>query len=137
MDGDGPMPTFYWGSLPSPTIFEYYRRKSYYDFIYLVPYLWAGVVLAVVGCVVAPWIASRMRRGSRRPSVRVALVTAALLFLAMLVSDAGSALRVWRGPLIVLYRGLNLYEIVTLATTLLMLSALAGLAEYVRRRFRA
>src|SRR5258708_1407182 len=51
----GPSPGFWWGdptTLPGPH--EYLRNKTYYDFLFLLPYLAAGLVMTVCGCIAYP-----------------------------------------------------------------------------------
>jgi len=89
--------------MPQPNISEYTRRQNYYDLIYSLPYYFAGIVLTVAGCGATPLILRR--RASRTHIFWKALVTTlALLLLLALVSDVGTLLRVWQGPVFLLDR---------------------------------
>ncbi len=91
-DGAGPMPSLYWGSEPAPSLVEYYRRQSHFDFVYLIPYLFLGMTVTVAGYVVAPLLLNRFKRLSTRPSSSTAIVTL-LLLLALSLAGVMELLR--------------------------------------------
>jgi hypothetical protein len=104
MDGSGPMPSFYWSKSrpPTPGIGEYYKNRAYYDRLFSLPYYTAALVITILGCAIAPWIARRSTRRRVRTffiSVGASLV---LICVASLIADVGDVLGWWRGPRILL-----------------------------------
>jgi hypothetical protein len=132
MDGGGPMPSFGWGKMPSPTLGEYYSRKSYYDSLYWSQYLLAGLAATAVGYAVAPRLRRRFSIFSSRPFVGTAGVTLVLLLLLTLLSDVGVKLGIWTAPQFLLHSNYDLFCILALAKLLLPASLLSGVVEASR-----
>src|ERR1700722_647071 len=123
IDGGGPMPSFQWGKMPQPKIGEYTRRQNHYDLIYSLPYYFAGLVLTIIGCFATPLIL-RLLRSSPSHVFRSAVVTTlALLLLLALVSDVGTLLGSWQGPMFLLDR---YHEIRALCQVFLPACVLSG-----------
>jgi hypothetical protein len=49
MDGGGPMPSFSWAARPYPSMAQYLERQAYYDFVFLLPYAAASLVVTLLG----------------------------------------------------------------------------------------
>jgi hypothetical protein len=122
------MQSFYWGHAISPTAEEYNSRRSYFDFLFLRPYIAAAFIVTILGCGVAGTMSHRVRMLSTRPVlVSAAGVTLVLTLLASLVSDAGILLGPWHGPLILLHE-YSLHDLPTAAKVFLPPSVLSGFA---------
>lgn len=127
------MPSFYWGNSPTPELPQYYDRQAYYDFVYLLPYLIAGLVVTTVG-MVAPSLLRRTRRLSSHPFLRAATATLVLLLAMALVSDVGSVFRLWTAPVFFLHDDFDFHRGVVLSKVFLPGSVLGGLVELGKRR---
>jgi hypothetical protein len=110
-DGGGPMPSFYWGTLPQPDLGGYNRNQVHYDLLYSVPYYLAGLVITLVGCVAAPLLLKQLRTSPAHSFRSAASATLGLLILAAMISDAGTLLRIWRGPVFLLHSDYRFFPI--------------------------
>ncbi|MGO9094547.1 MAG: hypothetical protein ACLQGV_04935 [Bryobacteraceae bacterium] len=128
------MPSFGWGQMHAPDLGEYYRRQSYYDFLYSLPYYAAGLIMTGVGCGVAPLLLRRVRPSSSGTFVGAAATSLALLLLLALGSDAGTYLGFWRAPSFLLYGGFKLFFVFALCKLFLPASILSGAVELGKRR---
>jgi len=132
-DGGGAMPTLYWGSEPAPSLEEYYRRQSHFDFVYLIPYLFLGMTVTVAGYVVAPLLLNRFKRLSTRSSSSTAIVTLLLLLALSLTSDAASRLGLAGFPRFIAWGEFSLFQISWTIEFYMVPSLLAGVMELLRR----
>jgi len=98
------MPSFYWSKSrpPTPGFGEYYKNRRYYDRLFSLPYYTAAVVITVLGCGIAPWIARRWARQRNRLFFISAGATLVLMCIASLVLDVGEVPGWWVGPRILL-----------------------------------
>jgi len=118
-DGYGLMPNLYWGNRPSAS----YPRVLY-------PYWIAAAVLTSVGCGVAIWL---IRLGKPRRSRIFLISSATALFLLLIVvgvSDAGTHLHIWSGPL--LYN--HPHNVFLALRMLLPLALFTGLLAFTQTR---
>ncbi len=129
------MPTFCWGTLPQPNLGEYNRRQGHYDFLYSLPYYLAGVVITLVGCGAEPLLLKQLRASSAHSFRNATLVTLVLLILLAMISDAGTLLRLWRGPVFPLHRDYDSVTIWALFKILLSASFLSGAIAVAAERF--
>ncbi len=132
VDGGGPTPSFYWGDAPLPDFGEYSEHLLYYDCIYWIPYLLAGLVITVVGYGFTPLVTRWVRLFRPGTFAGAAVVTFVLLVLVALASDAGGRLGLWHGPLFLLHGRFDSYLVLTLARVLLPACLLSGLLELGR-----
>ena len=107
MDSAGPMPSFAWQKMPTPAMAEYRAHESYYDRMFVTPYLVAALVITVVGCRVAPRLT--------RTAIRSAVCTLAVLLLISVASDPGIFIGFWTSPRILLHE-FDPHSILLLAT---------------------
>lgn len=133
MDGGGPMPSFGWGDLPAPTLGEYFARKTYYDSLYWMQYLMAGLAATTVGFAVAPRVRRRLSLLPHRPFWGTAFVTLMLLLLLAALSDIGVKIRIWTAPQFILHSDYDLFCILALAKLLLPASFISGAVEAGKR----
>ena len=126
-DGSGPMPSFYWGHAILPTLGEYYSHRSYFDFLFLRPYIVAALIVIVLGCGSAGTLSRHVRIFSSHTFWAPAGVTLVLLLLASVVSDAGILFGAWRGPTILL-RHDALRDLPVMAQIHVPLSVLSAIA---------
>jgi hypothetical protein len=136
MDGGGPMPSFFWGKTPFPDLGEYYSHRHYYDLLYSVPYLLAGLITTIVGCAVAPLVLRTLRPTSSRIFINTAVATLTMLLLVAVASDAGYYLRFWNGPLFLLHSDISFYDVIILSRIFLPASLLAGVVAAGKGRLR-
>ena len=127
IDGSGLMPSFYWGRAVTPSLGEYNSHRSYFDSLFLRPYLVGALVVIVLGCGVARTLSRRVRIFSSHTFWAPAGVAIVLLLLASVVSDAGILLRVWWGPIILL-RHDALRDLPLIPQTYIPLSVLCAIA---------
>jgi hypothetical protein len=130
VDGGGPMPSFQWGRLPQPNLGEYTRRQNHYDLIYSLPYYFAGLLLTGIGCGVTPLILRRLRTSPSHVFRNAVVATLAQLLLLALVSDVGTLLGAWRGPVFLLDR---YHEIWALCQAFLPACVLSGVVAVGKR----
>jgi hypothetical protein len=128
-DGAGPTPSFFWGRLPAPTLGEYYQRKLYYDSIFLLPYLAAGVVVTVIGYVIVPLLLKRIRLFPNRPFLGASCLTLLLLLLIAAFSDIGGMAGLWQAPAFILHTHYHLSIIPPLSKVFIPASLLSGALE--------
>ncbi len=97
-DGSGPMATFYWGKhSPTPTLSEYHDNLSVQlKFIY--PYLFAAVIVTLLGCGAASWITRRFKLTQSRHFLASVGISLSLFLLTAAISDTGGKLGLWFGP---------------------------------------
>ena len=132
-DGAGPMPSFYWGSPLLLSAAEYYSLKTYYDCIHSLPYLVAGLVMAVAGCYGAPFLVGRNDALAEYYVTSTVVAAFSLTVLLAAVSDAGTLLGWWNGPLFVL-REIGFDDVLVLSRLFLPVSLFAGLVAVMKRR---
>jgi hypothetical protein len=101
-DGAGPMPSFYWGRVPTPDLAEYHRHQSHYDSFYDQPYRISAAGIAVMG-VVLPSLLLRRTARALRALPRSSALSALLLTFAAVVSDIGTIHQHRSGPLFLLH----------------------------------
>jgi hypothetical protein len=101
VDGGGPSPTFYWGAhAPHPTLAEYRRDRSI-RMRFLSPYFLAAFVLTGLGCGLSVPVHRFLKSKISFPWIGSFLTILALILGASLVSDLGTILRLWNGPMLV------------------------------------
>jgi hypothetical protein len=134
-DGSGPMPTFYWGLFPSPTLAEYARSRSI-RLLFLYPYWVAASMTTFFGCGLAASLVQMWRRARARPFLYSAAMTLLSLFVIATVSDMGVAYGVWRGPVMIWWKGSMALRsaLVLLFKVLLPMSLLSGFVACGQRR---
>lgn len=127
-DGGGPSPTFSWTHLPTPDMKEYFARRSYYEFVYSVPYFVAALIITMLGCVLGPLIARYTGATSQHPFSGAAVATFILLLLVATGSDLGDMGRLWRGPRLLWGRSFDILDVPILANLFVLPSLLSGAA---------
>ncbi len=128
----GPSPGLWWGELLTPGPLEYYRHKAYYDFLYLVPYLGAGLFFTAWGVGVARvrWAQSRVWR-----AITAGLVTLLVTLLAAVASDAGVLLGAWQSGLLLLHGHYSPYLLImVLPRVFFPAAALSGFVALARAK---
>jgi hypothetical protein len=125
------MPSFEWGRMPPPDLGQYTRRQSYYDLIDSFPYYFAGGILTVIGCGATPLILRRLRTSPSHVFWNAAVTTLVQLLLLALVSDVGTLLGAWRGPVFLLDHH---HEVRALCQVLLPACVLSGAVAVAKRR---
>ena len=136
MDGSGPMPSFYWAREPVPDIGNYNRHRAFYDAFYARPYYLAASAIAIAGCIVAPYLAAKLRRSSSGVFANTAGLTLALMLLLAIGCDVGARHRWWESPLFLLHGGwwgYGVYDIYVMCKLFVPLPLPTGLGDAVIR----
>ena len=132
VDGGGPRATLYWGRHLTPTLAEW-DRDVHTQILLLYPYWIATSIITFLGCGLTPWLVRRWR--PRRS--RLFLVSAAGTFVSLLlieaISDAGTALHIWRGP--TMYSEIE--TVLAFLKVMVPMSLLAGVLALARDRLNA
>ena len=123
----GPIPSFYWGGMPLPTLGEYVRRKREFDLFYSIPCYLTGLLCTLIGCGVTPRLVPSRPPSSASAFSRAAVTTFALLLVLAIASDLGSLRNTWRSPLFLLQDDYDRFQILALAKVFLPASILSGL----------
>jgi len=129
VDGSGPSATFFWGNrVPAPTLAEYQQSLGV-KLHFLSPYLVAGAIVTVVGC----GLSSKVATFLHPKDSRLFLTSLAVCFFCLLgvagLSDIGTVLRLWRGPM--MYGTVSSFAMIL--EVAVPLSVLAGLLIFARR----
>jgi hypothetical protein len=109
---------------------QYLERQGYYDFVFLLPYAIASLVVTLLGCVAVPLSRRRLRWFGRRPFWGSAIPAFAALLLLALASDVGGRLHFWSAPMFLLQPGFDPHSIMALSKVLLPGSVLSGVVGY-------
>ena len=100
VDGDGPMPTFYWcrscRTFPAPTLREYNEQPNLKRALFF-PYWIGAAIITLVGCGM-PGSLRQFSWRRRSPFLVTFAATMLTLMGAAAVSDAGTRSRLWHGP---------------------------------------
>ena len=129
MDGAGPMPSFSWTARRYPSMVQYMERTAYYDFVFLLPYATASLVVTLLGCVAVPLSRRRLQRFRGRPFWGSAIPTFTALLLLALASDVGGQLDFWSAPMFLLHGGFDPHSIIAFSKCLLSGSVLSGVVD--------
>jgi len=115
-------------AMPAPTLAEYQQSLGV-KLHFLSPYLVAGAIVTVVGCGLSSKVATFLHpRDSRLFLTSLAVCFFCLLGVAGL-SDIGTVLRLWRGPM--MYGTVSSFAMIL--EVAVPLSVLAGLLIFARR----
>ena len=125
-DGGGPQPSFSWTRLPTPDLKGYYARRSYYDFIYSVPYIVAALIITIIGSIFSPLITRRWGVMSQHPFAAAAVATLILLLLVATGSDLGDMCKFRRGPRLLWGRSFDITDLPILANLFVLPALLSG-----------
>jgi len=132
VDGGGPDATFRWGNPLSPTLAEW-DGDVRTQILLLYPYWIATSIITFLGCVLTPWLVRCWRPKRSRLFLASAAVTFVSLLLVEAISDAGTALHVWRGP--TMYSEIG--TVLAFLKVMVPMSLLAGVLALVRDRLNA
>jgi len=105
VDGGGPSSTLYWGHHRTPSLAEW-DGSVRTQMLLLYPYWIAASIITFLGCGLTTWLVRRWRLGRSRLFLVSSAATLASLLLVEAISDAGSALHIWRGP--AMYLGIEM-----------------------------
>ena len=108
-------------------------HHSYYDCIYSLPYLVAGLAMAVAGCYGAPFLVGRIDALAEYYVISTVVAAFSLTVLLAAVSDAGTLLGWWNGPLFVL-REIGFNDVFVLSRLFFPVSLFAGVVAAMKRR---
>jgi hypothetical protein len=129
-DGGGPVVTFYWGSHPpTPTLSEYHRNIDA-RLPFLLPYWAAASGITFLGCGFTNWLSRLWRPMRESVFVWASITTLLSSLLIFAISDLGTAVRVWRGPVVF---G-EFYSLVRCLRVLVPMSLFAGVLMGARNR---
>jgi hypothetical protein len=131
VDGSGPSATFYWGHHLTPTLADWDGDERT-RLLILYPYLLATSIITFLGCGLTTWLV-RLWRPRRSRLFLVSSVTALImLLLAEAMSDAATALHLWRGP--TMYSGIEM--VLAFLGVMVPMSLLAGMLALARDRLK-
>ncbi len=127
VDGGGPSATFYWGSHPPAVTFTQYYQQWGVRLQFLYPYIIASIIVIVIGCCITTVVVHRFwhRNHLFAASFVVSLI---LLLFAAAISDVGTTLHFWRGP--VMYQ--HLYSVALILKVSVPLSLASGALVAIR-----
>ena len=133
VDGSGPTATFYWGNRPPTPSLEDYGRSPGPRVRFLFPYWVASSATTIVGCGVAMWQVRRQRPNRSRLFVVSSAATLFLLLLVAAMSDCGTAVHLWRGPM--MYAGVS--HALPFLKVMVPMSLLAGALALARDQMKS
>jgi len=127
-DDGGPMPTFSWANHPSLPTYAEYNRSIGIRLAFFYPYLVAASIIAFLGCGLTTWLVRLWRPIRSHLFLAASATTLFSLLLAAAMSDVGTALHIWRGPM--MYG--TFYNVFVFLKVMVPVSLLGGLVALVR-----
>jgi hypothetical protein len=132
VDLGGPSATFYWGHHFAPTLAAWDGDERT-RLLILYPYLLATSMITFLGCGLTTWLV-RLWRPRRSRLFLFSSATALIsLLLVEAMSDAATALHLWRGP--TMYSGIEMA--LAFLEVMVPMSLLAGMLAVARDRLKA
>jgi len=133
VDGGGAIASFYWGSHLLVANLADFQQSSGTRLSFQYPYWVAASIITFVGCGLSTWLVHIWRPKHSRRFLVSSVTTLLSLLLVGAISDAGTALHVWRGP--VMYN--SFANLLVFLEVLVPMSLFAGILELVRTRLNA